>query len=169
MPPSRLASPRRRNVGAVARPDGNDWITLTDAELAAGEAAAWVVLPSCGGLVVFVGTVRDHAEGRDGVSELIYEAYEQQALARMAEVVAAARQTWPTLGRVALWHRTGRLTLTEVAVVVAVSAPHRGEAFDAARYLIDTVKATVPIWKHETWQSGSGWGTGAQAIGSVST
>lgn len=118
-----------------------------------------MIEPSCGGVVVFFGTVRDHAEGRPGVSRLEYEAYEEAALAELGKVAAEARRRWPSLGRIALHHRTGRLALCELAVVVAVAAPHRTEAFEAARFCIDTVKATVPIWKFETWEGGAEWST----------
>ena len=78
---------------------------------------------------------------------------------RLARVAAEARRRWPDLGRIALWHRTGGLAVTEVAVVVAVSAPHRDHAFDAARWAIDEVKATAPIWKREHWDGGhDDWG-----------
>ena len=148
-------------------PDGDDWIVLGPAPLPVAEAAAWAVLPGCGGVVTFAGTVRDHAEGREGVTGLYYEAYEQPALARMAAVVAACRDRWPDVGRLVCWHRVGDLGLGDVAVVVVASAPHRDVAFDAARYVIDTVKATVPIWKRETWRDGDDWGTGAQPLGEV--
>jgi molybdopterin synthase catalytic subunit len=143
---------------------GDDWTAIADVPLPAAEAAAWVVLPRCGGVVVFTGTVRDHAEGRAGVTALAYEAYVEQAEARMRELAAEARHRWPGLGRIALLHRVGELAVTDPAVVVAVSAPHRGEAFDAARWCIDTLKATVPIWKRETWAGGSDWGTCAHDI-----
>jgi molybdopterin synthase catalytic subunit len=71
------------------------------------------------------------------------------------------------IGRVALLHRTGELVIGDVAVLVAVAAPHRAEAFDAARFCIDTVKAAVPIWKHERWAGGDGWGTDAHPIEAV--
>jgi molybdopterin synthase catalytic subunit len=70
----------------------------------------------------------------------------------------------PDLGRVVLWHRTGRLEVGETSVAVVVSAPHRGEAFDACRFLIDTLKATLPIWKLEHWPDGSGWSPSAHAV-----
>lgn len=140
---------------------------LTSARLPVDEASSWAVVPGCGALVVFAGTVRDHAEGRAGVTLLEYEAYEEQADARMRSVGAAARQRWPGIGRLVLLHRVGALGLTEVAVLVAVSAPHRDEAFEAARWCIDTVKATVPIWKREEWAGGSGWGTGAAGVGEI--
>ncbi len=80
------------------------------------------------------------------------------------EIVAAARARWTDLGRVVLLHRIGDVPLTESAVVVAVSAPHRDAAFEAARFGIDTLKATVPIWKREDWSEGTSWGREAQHI-----
>ena len=141
-----------------------DWVGITPAVLPVAEATAWAVVPRCGGVVTFVGTVRDHAEGRDGVSALEYEAYEGPATERLAALATEARGRWPGIGRVALLHRVGRLALEDAAVVVVVSAPHRGEAFEAARWCIDTLKATVPIWKKEEWAGGHGWGTDAQPV-----
>jgi molybdopterin synthase catalytic subunit len=85
----------------------------------------------------------------------------------LAAIAADARRRWPGLGRVALLHRVGRLELGEVSVAVVVSAPHRGEAFEAARFAIDTLKETVPIWKRESWSGGSDWGTRAVPVGEV--
>jgi molybdopterin synthase catalytic subunit len=118
---------------------------------------AWAERPRCGAVVLFTGTVRDHAEGRPGVASLEYEAYEEEVCARLTAIAAEARRRWPVLGRVALLHRVGILAVGETAVLVVVSAPHRSEAFDAARFGIDTLKATVPIWKRETWEGGSDW------------
>ena len=143
---------------------GDDWIALSGAPLPTDAASTWVVRPDCGAVVVFVGTVRDHAEGRPGVVSLEYEAYVEQAEARMGAVAEEARARFDGVGRIALLHRTGPLALTEAAVVVAVSAPHRGEAFDAARFCIDTLKATVPIWKKEAWAGGEDWGTDATPV-----
>ena len=139
-------------------PPERDWISLTHDPLPAAEALAWATRPDCGAVVTFCGTVRDHSEGRAGVEHLEYEAYEQQVEPRLARVAGAARERWPELGRLALLHRIGRLGIGEVSVVVVASAPHRGEAFEAARYCIDALKETVPIWKRETWAEGSGWG-----------
>ncbi|MGB5758498.1 MAG: molybdenum cofactor biosynthesis protein MoaE [Acidimicrobiales bacterium] len=144
--------------------DGPDWTGLSDQPLPAVAAAEWVVLPSCGGVVVFTGTARDHSVGRDGVTRLEYEAYEEQVVPRLDEIAAAARRHWPDLGRIVLLHRIGEVPLTEAAVVVAVSAPHRAAAFDAARFGIDTLKETVPIWKREDWSEGTSWGREAQHI-----
>ena len=152
----------------IAPPDvGDDWLALTDAALPVEGAVAWAVLPSCGAVVVFSGTVRDHAEGRPGVSSLEYEAYQEEVVPRLAAIAAEARARWPVLGRVVLLHRTGTLGVGETSVVVAASAPHRPEAFAAARFCIDTLKATVPIWKRETWEGGSDWSTCAHPVDEV--
>lgn len=144
-------------------PDRDDWLELTVSPLPIGLAHDWAVRPDCGAVVVFSGTVRDHAEGREGVTELTYEAYESQVVPRLAELAAETRARWPMTGRLVLWHRIGRLGLGESSVVVAASSPHRPEAFAAARFAIDALKATVPIWKHEVWADGADWGTGAVA------
>lgn len=152
---------------SLAPPDGDDWIALGSDPLPVDEASRWILHPGCGANVTFTGTARDHAPGRPAVHRLDYEAYEGPARTRMAEVVAAARSQWPTLGRVALLHRVGPLAVTEAAVVVAVSAPHRAEAFDAARFAIDELKRTVPIWKREAWDGGESWGLEAQHLTEV--
>jgi molybdopterin synthase catalytic subunit len=150
---------------ALAPPAGDTWIGLSGAPLPVAEAAAWAVRPDCGGLVLFSGTARDHAEGRPEVQRLEYEAYEEQVVPRLAGVAAEARVRWPVVGRIALLHRVGILEIGESAVVVAVSAPHRDEAFQAARFCIDTLKRSVPIWKRESWSDGESWGLEAQHIG----
>jgi molybdopterin synthase catalytic subunit len=118
---------------------------------------AWAIEPGCGAVVTFCGTVRDHSDGREGVTELEYQAYMEQVEPRLSAVAKAARDHWPELARLALLHRVGRLKVGEISVVVAASTPHRGEAFDAARFCIDTLKHSVPIWKRETWADGSDW------------
>jgi molybdopterin synthase catalytic subunit len=143
------------------------WLALTTAPLPVAEVYDWSVRPDCGAVVLFSGTVRDHAEGRPGVAHLTYEAYEEQVVPRLAAIATEIRRRWPTTGRIALLHRTGRLELGTSSVIVAVSAPHRGEAFDAARYGIDTLKATVPIWKQETWAGGADWALGARTVTEV--
>ncbi len=153
---------------ALAPPsEGEDWVGLARGALAVEAAVAWATLPRCGAVVTFAGTVRDHAEGRDGVEELVYEAYETPALSRMAAVVSDARARWPAIARVAVLHRLGALAVGETAVVVVVSSPHRHDAFAAGGYVIDTVKETVPIWKFERWRGGEDWGTGAEPVRSV--
>jgi molybdopterin synthase catalytic subunit len=106
-----------------------------------------------GAVVLFLGTVREMTDGRR-TTALDYEAFGPMAETKLTEIEAEARRRWP-LDRVAIVHRLGRLELGEVSVAVAVSAPHRAEAFEAARFLIDTLKATVPIWKKENWHDGT--------------
>ena len=138
--------------------DGDIWLALTADPLPVGDAVDWAIRPGCGAVVFFAGTVRDHSEGREGVTELEYEAYEEQVEPRLEAIASEARARWADLGAVALLHRVGRLEVGEPSVVVVASAPHRGEAFDAARFCIDTLKATVPIWKRERWDGGEAWG-----------
>ena len=111
--------------------------------------------PSNGGICTFLGVVRDNAEGRP-VVKLGYEAYESMALAQMRAIVGEAVQRWG-LDAVALSHRTGELRIGEASVAIAVGAPHRAEAFEACRYIIDTLKTRVPIWKKEFFQDGAVW------------
>lgn len=144
--------------------DRADWIAITTEPLPIERALSWPVLPGCGAVVAFSGTVRDHADGRPGVSSLDYEAYVEEAEPVLQQIADEARRKWPDLGRIALLHRTGRLEVGETSVLVAVSAPHRSEAFDSARYCIDTLKSTVPIWKRETWAGGEAWGADARPI-----
>jgi len=145
-------------------PDGDEWFGLTDRELPIAAAYDWAVRPDCGAVVLFSGTIRDHAEGRSGVEHLTYEAYDEHVVARFAEIGAELRRRWPTSGRIVLLHRTGRLGIGESSVVAVVSAPHRPEAFEAARYAIDALKESAPIWKHEVWSDGADWGTGAHDV-----
>lgn len=141
-------------------PVGDQWIAIDEDTLPVAEASSWAVTPGCGAVVSFCGTVRDHSEGRPDVEFLEYEAFSEQVVPRLSEVARQARQRWPQIGRLALLHRVGRLEVSEVSVVVVASTPNRPEAFAAARFLIDTLKATVPIWKRETWAGGSEWSDG---------
>jgi len=149
------------------REDACDWTGIGPEPLPLADAVAWAEGPAWGALVVFAGTVRDHAEGRPGVTGLEYEAYEEPAGRRLAAIAGEARARWPQLGRLALLHRVGELAVGETSVLVVVSAAHRAEAFDAARWCIDTLKATLPIWKRERWSGGDDWGTGAVPVGQV--
>ena len=137
--------------------DDHLWCGLRAGALPVAGVESWVRRPSTGAVVTFVGTARDHSEGRTGVVELVYEAYERYAVRRMQQVAERARSTWPTVVRVAVLHRTGPVAVGEDAVVVAVSSPHRDEAFPAAAFVIEAVKATAPIWKLERWADGESW------------
>ncbi len=150
--------------------DGDNWLGLTEDRLPVGDLYEWCVRPDCGAVVLFSGTVRDHShapdsgELRSGVEHLDYEAYDEMVVPRMQQIVDEARARWPGIGRVALVHRVGRIELGESSVVAAVSSPHRPEAFAAARFAIDALKASVPIWKREEWAGGSDWGTDATEL-----
>jgi molybdopterin synthase catalytic subunit len=111
--------------------------------------------PGEGGVVLFLGRVRDEARGRR-VRQLDYDAYEGMALSELAELERLALAEHGA-ARVALVHRIGRLTVGELAVAIAVAAPHRAQAFDACRWLIDALKQRVPIWKKEWYADGSEW------------
>jgi molybdopterin synthase catalytic subunit len=145
---------------------GNSWLGLTTEALPVAAVYDWCLQPQCGAVVLFSGTVRDHAvdeggELRTDVQYLTYEAYESQVVPSFESIDHELRTRWPDTGRVALLHRVGRLELMESSVLAAVSAPHRPEAFEAARFAIDALKASAPIWKHEVWADGADWGTGA--------
>jgi molybdopterin synthase catalytic subunit len=156
-------------MGAVQRPDhGDTWLGLTEEPLPVHEISDWVVRPDCGAVVLFSGTARDNSAGRPDVSQLEYEAYESQVVPRLDAIVQEIRRRWPTVGRIALVHRFGQLAIGESAVVVAVSSPHRDEAFEAGKFGIDTLKSTVPIWKRERWAGGESWGLEAQHLSDVS-
>jgi molybdopterin synthase catalytic subunit len=133
------------------------WVSVTESPLSIDELAAWAVRPNCGAVVTFSGVVRDHSRARDGVLGLEYEASTKLAEQRIHEIVAVARERWPSLGAIAIHHRIGRVELSETTVIVAVSSPHRSDAFDAARFSIDTLKQSVPMWKREFWEGGSAW------------
>jgi molybdopterin synthase catalytic subunit len=148
---------------------GDTWLELTEETLDVGAAYSWAVQPSCGAVVVFSGTVRDHSEGRDGVEVLTYEAYDEAVVTKLTAVAAEIRRQWAAIGRIALIHRVGELRLGESSVLVVVSAPHRPEAFEAARFGIDALKATVPIWKRETWKDGGDWAQSAQHVTDLAT
>ena len=107
----------------------------------------------CGAVVTFLGTVRD-LTGDRVTAALDYEAYPEMAQKKMAEIERDTRQRWP-VGEMALVHRLGHLEVGEVSVAVAVSCPHRAEAFEACRHAIDRLKELVPIWKKENWADGS--------------
>jgi len=109
--------------------------------------------PGCGAVVTFLGTVRDLTDGKT-TTALDYDAYPEMAEKKMAQIEADARQQWP-VGDILLVHRLGHLEVGEVSVAVAVSCPHRAQAFDACRFAIDRLKEIVPIWKKENWSDGA--------------
>lgn len=130
-------------------------VEVTGDPIAAPVLADMVRTPSSGAVATFEGTVRDHHRGKE-VSRLEYEAYAPMAVREMRAVAEEACRRWPVDG-VAVRHRTGALEIGDVAVAIAVSAAHRGPAFDALRYVIDTLKERAPIWKRETGPDGTFW------------
>ena len=151
-------------VGRLPSIGADDWLGLSDAPLPVTDALGWAFRPDCGGVVLFCGVVRDHADGRTNVTHLTYEAYDEEVEPRLAAIAAEARRRWPEIGRLAILHRVGTLEVGEVSVVVVASAPHRAEAFEAARFAIDTVKSTVPVWKRERWDGGEDWSQCASPV-----
>lgn len=141
--------------GPPAGADANVHTALTSGEISIDDVVGRVRHPQAGAVVLFLGTVRDNREGTP-VRHLEYEAYETLALRDMAAVGAEAAARWPLL-RVAMVHRVGTLHVGDISVAIAVSAPHRAEAFSAGKYAIDALKQRVPIWKKEIWEGGEVW------------
>lgn len=137
----------------VAGGSADCWLSERPLDTAA--VIARVSGPGIGGVVSFLGAVRDHARGRE-IAHLEYEAYAGMAEREMEAIAAEAAARWPGV-RVAIAHRTGTLAIGELAVVIAAGAPHRAEAFEACRFAIDTLKQRVPIWKKEFASDGEYW------------
>ncbi|HYE91892.1 MAG TPA: molybdenum cofactor biosynthesis protein MoaE [Terriglobales bacterium] len=145
--------------GSAASAGGDrfqDVFDVVTAPLSPDAIAAQVDEPGAGGIVIFSGVVRNETGGR-AVKFLEYEAHAPMAEAKMREIGAEIRARWAGVRRVAMLHRVGRLEIGESSVLIAVSAAHRGEAFDACRYAIDTLKQTVPVWKKEHFEDGEVW------------
>ncbi len=115
----------------------------------------WVMSPECGGIDVFIGTVRNATKGKK-VVRLEFEAYESMAINEMNKIAEDVLKKWP-VQKILIHHRTGILQTGDVPVIIAVAAAHRDAAFDACRYTIDTLKQTVPIWKKEVFEDGEVW------------
>lgn len=139
--------------GDIPRPD---LVSVSDSPLEPTVLVDSVRRPDAGAIVLFLGSVRDHSDGREGVTHLEYEAYREVVEAKILEIIEETRSRWK-IGSIAAAHRVGSLQVGEDSVGVAVSAPHRPEAFEAARHLIDELKARAPIWKKEHWPGGSEW------------
>jgi molybdopterin synthase catalytic subunit len=158
--------------GPRVAPDSRWLAGLVEGPIGLGALVDWVSVPACGAVVSFTGTTRDHSAGADGAERhgvhlLEYEAWPEQAVDRLVAVAEAVIGHWPAAGRVALVHRTGPVGLGEASVAVVVATPHRPEAFAAARYAIDAIKATVPIWKREHHRNGADWAVAATDVVSV--
>lgn len=143
---------------ASAAAEEKDLVEILDASYGPIDTIRYVDFvrdPAAGAIATFEGTTRDTFEGKS-VVELRYEAYVPMAARRLAAVCAEARASWPLL-RLAVAHRLGTVGVGEASVFVAASAVHRAEAMEACRYVIDEVKASVPIWKKEVYENGEVW------------
>lgn len=114
-----------------------------------------VVRREAGAVTVFIGTVRELTHGKTTLY-LEYEAFESMALKKMEQIIKEMKERWPILD-VAMIHRVGRLEISDIAIAIAVSSPHRPEAYEANRYALERVKELVPIWKKEHWEDGEKW------------
>jgi molybdopterin synthase catalytic subunit len=142
------------NTLACAKPKSEDSFMITFAPLSIEEVYALANAPANGAVVVMSGMVRNQTDGRAVIS-LEYQAYEPMALRVFYQIASDIRQKWSDVNRVIIHHRTGRLQIGDISVLVAVGCPHRSEAFEACRYAIDTLKHNAPIWKKEHWADGS--------------
>jgi molybdopterin synthase catalytic subunit len=129
---------------------------LTEQEISVDQVISRLADPAIGALATFVGVVRGETGGRETLY-LEYEAYPEMAEATLRQVGREVQARWPEVRQVAIVHRTGRLEIGETAVVIALSAAHRQQVFDALRYAIDRLKEIVPIWKKEVWADGAEW------------
>jgi molybdopterin synthase catalytic subunit len=133
-------------------PDGARWCGLGEAPLPLADALAFLHDERAGGVCFFTGVARRWTEGRE-TTRLHYEAYERMAVSELARLAQEATERWPVV-RCVLLHRLGEVRSGEASVVVGVACPHRAEAFEACRWLIDALKAEVPIWKREAFADG---------------
>ncbi|AII52149.1 molybdenum cofactor biosynthesis protein MoaE [Hymenobacter sp. APR13] len=131
-------------------------IDLTDQPIDVSAALRSVEADGAGAINTFIGTVRNKSTGRP-VVRLEYEAYDSMALHQLRKVAEQAAEQWPMVEKITVVHRKGTLYIGDVAVVVAVSTPHRAESFTACQYIIDTLKQVVTIWKKEFYEDGDVW------------
>lgn len=142
------------------RPDQLIRVSVGEEPIDVAGIAKEVGRPDSGATVLFLGTVRDHSSAAEGVTHLEYEVYLEQVEPKIEEIIDEAAGRWPLLN-VVVEHRSGRVDLGEVSVVVAVSTAHRSDAFPAAQFIIDELKTRAPIWKKEHWPGGSAWSEGS--------
>lgn len=135
-------------------------VTVGERPIDGAVLLAEVARSDSGATVLFLGTVRDHSEAKTGVTHLEYEVFAERVEPKIVEIVREATSRWPVLD-VVVEHRSGTVRLGETSVAVAVSSAHRGDAFEAARFVIDELKLKAPIWKKEFWPGGSEWRPGS--------
>ncbi len=144
----------------MARVEQSIRVSVGDEPIDSGALVAGVGRPDSGATVLFLGTVRDHSEGKAGVTHLEYEVFAERVEPKIREIVDEAVGRWPVLSA-AVEHRSGVVNLGEASVGVAVSCAHRADAFAAARFIIDELKQRAPIWKKEHWPGGAEWSPGS--------
>ena len=128
---------------------------ITEEVISIQEVVDKVVHPNAGAINTFIGTVRELTKGKKTIY-LKYDAYISMAEKKLAQIGDEIQERWPNT-LVAITHRIGRLDITDIAVVIAVSTPHRAHSYDASRYAIERIKEIVPIWKKEHWEDGEEW------------
>lgn len=128
---------------------------ISDMPIDSGEVINKVVRPEAGAVSTFIGIAREFTKGKRTLF-LEYEAYVPMAEKKLAEIGKEINERWPD-AKTAIAHRVGRLDISDIAVVIAVSTPHRADAFEASRYAIERIKEMVPIWKRENWEDGTEW------------
>lgn len=131
----------------------NFWLTSNPIEV--NDVINKVIRPEAGAVSTFIGIAREFTQNKRTLY-LEYQAYVPMAEKKLAEIAEEIEQKWPNT-KTAIAHRTGRLDISEVAVAIAVSTPHRNDAFEASRYAIERIKEIVPIWKKEHWEDGTLW------------
>ena len=134
---------------------GSERVWIDSAPLSLDALLREVMSPAMGGVVTFTGVVRNRARG-ESIDHLEYEAYAPMAEKELRKIADAVHERWPHV-RIAMAHRVGRLEVGDAAVMIAAAAPHRAEAFEACRFAIDRLKASVPIWKKEFATTGAYW------------
>ncbi len=141
------------------RAKGDDFFKITSQKIKIEEAIKKVSGKEAGALVTFIGTVRKASRGRD-IKHLEHEAYNEMALKEIRKIAEVIKERW-NIRKLAIVHRTGKLNLGEASILIAVSAPHRKEAYQASKYAIEKLKESTPIWKKEAWGSGEEWIVGS--------
>jgi molybdopterin synthase catalytic subunit len=152
--PNNMNLVKTTTLASAIKPSAKDSFAITFAPLFIEEAYAKADDQANGAIVLMSGMVRNQTDGK-AVTSLEYQAYEPMALRVFYQIAADIRASWSDVSRVVIYHRVGHLKVGEISVLVAVGCPHRREAFEACRYVIDTLKHTAPIWKKEHWQDGS--------------
>ncbi len=153
-------------IGSLNSEFKNDevWLLATSEKLSADDALNFASVPEAGAVVLFSGDVRNHSGNRTGVISLEYEAYESKLIGSFEAIAENAKSRFDGLCRIVIFHRLGLCRVGESTVVVVVSSEHRDSGFAAAKYCIDTLKHTSPIWKKEIWAEGNDWALNANQI-----